>query len=176
VPAEELAAVPVGTRGEFRSRGHEGAYEAEAALVEPRVSSDTRAARVRFYVKNGEPRLLPGDAGIVVAKLPEREHLLVPRDAVVDVGNARYAFVEQGAGLFVPRQVELGPLIGDERVIEKGLEAGELVVSRGLFLLDSESRLQASLAPATASAGAASASAPTPPPAPLHDHSKLGTP
>jgi Cu(I)/Ag(I) efflux system membrane fusion protein len=120
--------------------------------------------------------LLPGDAGIVVAKLPEREHLLVPRDAVVDVGNARYAFVEQGAGLFVPRQVELGPLIGDERVIEKGLEAGELVVSRGLFLLDSESRLQASLAPATASAGAASASAPTPPPAPLHDHSKLGTP
>jgi Cu(I)/Ag(I) efflux system membrane fusion protein len=151
-------------------------YEAEAALVEPRVSSDTRAARVRFSVKNGEPRLLPGDGGEIVAKLPEREHLLVPRDAVVDVGNARYAFVEQSAGLFVPRPVELGPLIGDERVIEKGLEAGELVVSRGLFLLDSESRLQASLAPASPPATTGKSSQPTPPPAPTHDHSKMGTP
>jgi Cu(I)/Ag(I) efflux system membrane fusion protein len=185
VPAEELSAVPVGTRGEFRSRGHEHVYEAEATLVEPRVSSDTRSARVRFSVKNGEPRLLPGDGGEIVARLPEREHLLVPRDAVVDVGNARYAFVEQSDGLFVPRAVGLGPLIGDERVIERGLDAGELVVSRGLFLLDSESRLQASLAPATAPASSDTppASSGTPPApsaataAPPHDHSgHRGTP
>ena len=158
VPAEELAQVPVGTRGEFVSRGSQRVYEAEAALVEPRVSADTRAARVRFTVKNGEPRLLPGDAGEVVAKLSEKEHTLVPRDAVVDVGNARYAFVEQSDDLFVPRLVELGPLIGEERVIERGLEADERVVSRGLFLLDSESRLQASLAPATASSALAAPS------------------
>lgn len=175
VASEELASVALGTRGEFRSRGRERAYEAEAALVEPRVSSDTRAARVRFNVKNGEPRLLPGDGGEIVAKLPEREHVLVPRDAVIDVGNARYAFVEQSEGLFVPRPVELGPLIGDERVIEKGLEPGELVVSRGLFLLDSESRLQASLAPATAPAAASSTSK-SPPTPPAHDHQKQGTP
>jgi Cu(I)/Ag(I) efflux system membrane fusion protein len=140
------------------SRGSQRVYEAEAALVEPRVSSDTRAARVRFTVKNAEPRLLPGDGGEVVAKLAEKEHTLVPRDAVVDVGNARYAFVEQSDGLFVPRLVELGPLIGEERVIERGLEPDERVVSRGLFLLDSESRLQASLSPATASSAPATAS------------------
>jgi Cu(I)/Ag(I) efflux system membrane fusion protein len=136
---------------------------------------------VRFSVKNGEPRLLPGDGGEIVAKLPAREQLLVPRDAVVDVGNARYAFVEQSDGLFVPRAVELGPLIGDERVVERGLEPGELVVARGLFLLDSESRLQASLAPATAPAGAASngslPAASSAPAAAPHDHSShRGTP
>jgi Cu(I)/Ag(I) efflux system membrane fusion protein len=163
VPTEELAAVSVGTRGEFRLRGRQRGYEAEAALVEPRVSADTRAARVRFSVKNGEPRLLPGDSGEIVAKLPERELLLVPRDAIVDVGNARYAFVEQSQGLFVPRAVEVGPLVGGERAIERGLEPGELVVSRGVFLLDSESRLQASLAPAPSEAPAAS-TAPVPAP------------
>ena len=149
VPAEELATVTVGTRGEFRLRSTGQVYEAEAALVEPRVSSDTRSARVRFTVKNGEPRLLPGNSGEIIARLPEREQTLVPRDAVVDVGNARYAFVEQSKDLFVPRAVELGPLVGEERVIERGLEPGELVVSRGLFLLDSESRLQAAVAPAS---------------------------
>lgn len=163
VPSEELASVPLGTRGEFRSRGAGRVYEAEASLVEPRVSADTRAARVRFTVKNGEPRLLPGDGGEIVAKLAEREHTLAPRDAVVDVGNARYAFVERSDGLFVPREVELGPLVGEERVIERGLEPGERVVSRGLFLLDSESRLQASLAPARPAASAPAATAPSPP-------------
>jgi Cu(I)/Ag(I) efflux system membrane fusion protein len=87
---------------------------------------------------------------------------------VVDVGNARYAFVEQSDGLFVPRQVEVGPLLGEERVIERGLEPDERVVSRGLFLLDSESRLQASLAPATASSAppAGSSAPPTTPSSP----------
>jgi membrane fusion protein, copper/silver efflux system len=155
IPAEELAQVPVGTRAEFLSRGSQRVYEAEALLIEPRVSADTRSARVRFGVKNAEPRLLPGDSGEVVARLPEREQILVPRDAIVDLGNARYAFVEKGEGLFVPEQVELGPLIGEERVVEKGLEPGQLVVSRGLFLLDSESRLQASLPAPTARATAA---------------------
>jgi Cu(I)/Ag(I) efflux system membrane fusion protein len=162
VPAEDLATVAVGTHGEFRLRSTGQVYEAEAALVEPRVSSDTRSARVRFTVKNGEPRLLPGNSGEIVARFPEREQTLVPRDAVVDVGNARYAFVEQSKDLFVPRAVELGPLIGEERVIERGLEPGELVVSRGLFLLDSESRLQAAVAPVShvAPAPAPPASAP----------------
>jgi Cu(I)/Ag(I) efflux system membrane fusion protein len=171
VPAEELAQVPKGTRGEFRSRGSQRVYEAQAELVEPRVSSDTRAARVRFSVQNAEPRLLPGDGGEIVAKLAEKELTLVPRDAVVDVGNARYAFIEESEGLFVPRPVELGPLVGEERAIERGLEPGQLVVSRGLFLLDSESRLQASLAPAPAASGApAPAPAASNAPAPPHVH------
>jgi Cu(I)/Ag(I) efflux system membrane fusion protein len=160
VPAEELAELSVGTRAEFRVRGNQHVYAAEAALIEPRVSSDTRSARVRFSVQNQEQqRLLPGDSGEIVAKLPERERTLVPRDAVVDVGNARYAFVEQSDGLFVPRSVELGPLVGEERVIERGLEPGQRVVSRGLFLLDSESRLQASFAPAPTASSPTSPSA-----------------
>ena len=172
IPAEELGQVPVGTRAEFRSRGNQRVYDAEALLVEPRVSADTRSARVRFGVKNGEPRLLPGDGGEIFTKLPEREQILVPRDAVVDVGNARYAFVERTNGVFVPRAVETGPLIGEERVIERGLEPGELVVSRGLFLLDSESRLQASLAPK----GTSNEPAPMPPaPAPAPSAGARGT-
>jgi Cu(I)/Ag(I) efflux system membrane fusion protein len=57
-------------------------------------------------------------------------------------------FVEQAHGVFSPRVVEVGPLFGDERAVTSGLEDGARVVTRGAFLLDSESRLEASLAPA----------------------------
>jgi Cu(I)/Ag(I) efflux system membrane fusion protein len=66
---------------------------------------------------------------------------------VMDHGTFRYVFVEQSPGLFSPRVITLGPLFGEERAILAGLDDGAKVVTRGAFLLDSESRLQASLAP-----------------------------
>lgn len=99
----------------------------------------------------GEPilraALRPGQIGDVVLEGTASEHLVVPRDAVIDTGTRRYVFVARGGGLFEPRAVELGPLRGQHRVITGGLEAGELVVVRGGFVLDSESRLQSALAP-----------------------------
>jgi hypothetical protein len=81
--------------------------------------------------------------------LPPEHALLVPRDAVIDHGRENYAFVETAAGLFEPRIVRPGALVGEERVVLAGLAAGERVVERGAFVLDSESRLQSAVAPAS---------------------------
>lgn len=115
-------------------------------LLEPELAADTRASRVRFTA-NGA-RLRPNAIGEVWIERPAREALLVPRDAVIDTGAQRYVFVERQGGLFEPREVQLGALDGEDRVITAGLEEGEAVVARGAFVLDSESRLQAALAPA----------------------------
>jgi Cu(I)/Ag(I) efflux system membrane fusion protein len=42
--------------------------------------------------------------------------------------------------------VQVGPVTGDAVEVLSGLEAGEKVVTRANFLIDSESRLRASLA------------------------------
>jgi Cu(I)/Ag(I) efflux system membrane fusion protein len=42
--------------------------------------------------------------------------------------------------------VELGEQIGDRFVVKSGLQEGQRVVSGATFLIDAESRLQASLA------------------------------
>jgi Cu(I)/Ag(I) efflux system membrane fusion protein len=149
VTAEDVSAIARGTKGRFVSRAAGREYDVEASLVEPRLSSATRTAVVRFTAKNSDVSLLPGDIGEVTLALPSAPHVLVPRDAVVDVGTHQYVFVESSAGHFTPRVVQVGALIGEERAVTSGLEAGERVVSRGAFVLDSESRLQAAAAPHT---------------------------
>ncbi|MDQ3034955.1 MAG: efflux RND transporter periplasmic adaptor subunit, partial [Myxococcota bacterium] len=143
----ELAREDVEARFVPRDGGEEIPLELE--LVEPRVEGDARTARVRFLARNPELALRPGQIGDVVIAGTARDALVVPRDAVIDTGTRRYVYVARPGGLFEPRAVEVGPLRGDSRVILGGLEAGELVVVRGAFVLDSESRLQSALAPAT---------------------------
>jgi hypothetical protein len=49
-----------------------------------------------------------------------------------------------GSGGFTPRKVELGVRLDERMEITQGLAEGEEIVSSGVFLIDSESRLRAS--------------------------------
>ncbi|MBK8169028.1 MAG: efflux RND transporter periplasmic adaptor subunit [Sandaracinaceae bacterium] len=145
--ADELRTVTLGMRGTFTSRAARRDYDVEVALIEPEVSSATHTGIVRFVAANPDAELRPGELGEVRISLEASARVLVPRDAVVDVGNGQYVFVETSDAVFTPRVVEVGALIGEERTILRGVVAGQRVVSRGTFLLDSESRLRAALAP-----------------------------
>jgi YHS domain-containing protein len=68
--------------------------------------------------------------------------ITVPSDAVLDSGLKKTVFVDQGNGLFEPRQVETGWRLGNRVEIIKGLVAGERIVTSGTFLIDSESRME----------------------------------
>lgn len=142
----DLPRVRVGATVRFVSQG--GAERAaRVALVEPSVSAETRAARVRLELANPGTALRPGMYG--EADLPALDGggaLTVPRDAVIDTGTARYVFVQRDAQSFDPRTIRTGALLGERWEVLDGLTEGERVVSRGAFLVDSESRLRAALA------------------------------
>lgn len=67
--------------------------------------------------------------------------LAVPRDAVLMTGNTSVVYVETVPGRFEIRRVVLGPSIGDQIVIRSGVKQGELVATRGNFLIDSQMQL-----------------------------------
>jgi Cu(I)/Ag(I) efflux system membrane fusion protein/cobalt-zinc-cadmium efflux system membrane fusion protein len=70
------------------------------------------------------------------------------------------AFVDHGDGYLEPREIEVGPRVGDDFIVQKGLKPGERIVTSANFLVDSESQLQAALgsfAPPPPGAGAAAA-------------------
>ncbi len=67
--------------------------------------------------------------------------LAVPASAVIDTGSKKIVFVDRGHGTFDAVEVVLGPQAGDHHPVEKGLTAGERVVTAGAFLLDAEARL-----------------------------------
>lgn len=145
--ASDLADVRVGTKGKLTIPGRPDLdATATVDLVYPRTNPEARTTRVRMQVPNDKMRFLPGQSGTVELETAARRGVFVPRDAVVDTGEARYVFVQQGEGKLVPRAVELGRPQGDDVEITKGVTAGEPVVSGATFLVDSESRLRSALA------------------------------
>jgi Cu(I)/Ag(I) efflux system membrane fusion protein len=92
--------------------------------------------------------------GEVTLHASPRQGLRIPGDAVIDSGTKKVVFVSLGDGKFEPREVRIGASNGDRLEVLSGLEAGDQVVTRANFLIDSESRLKASLAAMGASGGA----------------------
>jgi hypothetical protein len=82
---------------------------------------------------------MAGEASIAVAPV---EGLTVPREALVDTGNAQYVFVARDGGRFDPRTVTVAASAHDHVVLSEGVSEGERVVTTANFLIDSESRLQ----------------------------------
>jgi multidrug efflux pump subunit AcrA (membrane-fusion protein) len=89
--------------------------------------------------------LKPGAyAAIEIAKhLGER--LTVSEDSVLDSGTRQIVFLSKGDGHFEPRQVTVGERAGGRRILLSGLRAGDVIVSSGNFLVDSESRLKSAM-------------------------------
>ena len=125
--------------------------EAKIDLLYPTLNAEARTTRVRMQLKNDKQPLSPGEYGTVEFATPPRRTVVVPRDALVDTGKYTYVFVVEGEGQFSPRVVVVGEDLGDGVAILDGLHAGDRVVSGATFLIDSESRLEASIESAAAS-------------------------
>ncbi|MDL2353740.1 MAG: efflux RND transporter periplasmic adaptor subunit, partial [Pseudomonadota bacterium] len=71
-----------------------------------------------------------------------REVLSVPSEAVIQTGTRSVVMVLQGAGKFLPVEVEVGAEANGRSEIRTGLAAGQSVVVSGQFLVDSEASLK----------------------------------
>jgi RND family efflux transporter MFP subunit len=122
--------------------------------VLPFLDPESRTIKVRLEFPNPGTALKPGMFGDVTFTLETAEGVSIPESAVIDSGTRQVVFVGLGQGRFEPRLVRLG-IRGEGRVeVLSGVQAGEAVVVRANFLLDSESRLRALVEQATAAAGA----------------------
>ena len=123
------------------------------AYVYPFLDRETRTLRARFEFPNPGLRLKPEMFVDVAAQLEPAAGIVVPDSAVVDTGARRLVFVDRGGGRFEPRRVTVAARADGKARIASGLAAGERVVVKANFLLDSESRLRAALAGAADGGG-----------------------
>jgi Cu(I)/Ag(I) efflux system membrane fusion protein len=145
VPEGDIPEVSRGARAglDFPASGR-APFEARVDFLYPTLTERTRTLRVRFAVDNPDGALRPGLYGTAEFDVGARRALTVPRDAVVDTGLEQHVFVATGPGDFFPRTVDLGVRLAERVEVREGLSEGEHVVSSGVFLIDSESRLRAS--------------------------------
>ncbi|MBI3324297.1 MAG: efflux RND transporter periplasmic adaptor subunit [Candidatus Omnitrophica bacterium] len=113
--------------------------------IDPIVEPATRTSRSRILVNDPGGLLRPGMYVNAAIAVELGEVVAVPEEAVFSTGEQQIVFVDKGQGVFEPRDVALGEK-GDGFVeIRHGVAPGELVVTSGNFLIDSESRLKAAL-------------------------------
>jgi len=143
----EIPRVKVGMPAELSLGTFPGrTFHGRVAFIDPQVDPKSRTVKVRVDLANPEGELKPEMYGEMVLKSRARTGLSVPIDAVLDSGARKIVFVALGEGRFEPREVQTGANLGEAVEIRGGLRAGESVVTRANFLVDSESRLRAALA------------------------------
>lgn len=119
----------------------------------PQVDMATRTVRVRLSIANAELKLKPGMFVNVDLKTSLGRQLILPASAVFQSGTKQIVFLNHGNGSLEPKEITVGPRVGDDFVVLKGLGAHQSIVTSANFLIDSESQLQS----------AAGAFAPPPP-------------
>src|SRR5262249_6932596 len=125
-------------------------FSGKVSFIEPILDPRTRTAKVRLAFANPRGELRPEMFGEAVFHARPHQGLRVPADSIIDSGDRKVVFVATGEGHFQPREVKTGDAAGDLVEVLNGVQAGEQVVVRASFLVDSESRLKAALAALTA--------------------------
>ena len=128
-------------------------FTGEITFINPFIDPQRRVAEVRTEVKNQQTastvdKLKPEMfvQGIVESELPGVEDALVlPQSAVLWTGKRAVVYVRQPEfeqPTFAYREVVLGPEAGGYYLVSEGLEAGEEVVTNGVFKVDAAAQLQ----------------------------------
>jgi RND family efflux transporter MFP subunit len=115
-------------------------------FIPPHLMEETRTLPIRLEFPNSDLKLKPEMFVNVELHRALGRQVTVPTDAVLNSGEHQRVFVDRGQGVFEPREVRLGGGTGDYAVILSGLRAGEKVVTRANFLIDSESNLRQAIA------------------------------
>jgi Cu(I)/Ag(I) efflux system membrane fusion protein len=121
--------------------------------VYPTLNPDSRTLRVRLEFQNPDFALKPAMFANVELPLEATDGIVIPDSAVIDTGERQIVFVSLGGGRFEPREVTLGVRSSGKAQVLSGVAAGDQVVTRANFLLDSESQLRAAVAGMKKSSG-----------------------
>jgi len=118
-------------------------FTGHITYIYPYLDPKTRTNKVRIEFDNAEGLLKPDMFGDVsITAKTSKAGLFVPREAVLITGKKRHLFVQTEPGHFEPRTVKTG--ISSDGLIEilSGVDDGELIVTSGQFLIDSESSIR----------------------------------
>jgi len=107
-------------------------------FVNPEINPDTRINLIRVSIPNPGNQLKPGMPAYVLLKSPQRQTLTLPGDAVLRDGRGATVWLQTSPNTFKSVMVQTG-LESDDRIeIKSGISNGDIIVTRGAYLLQSE--------------------------------------
>ncbi len=148
-------------------------FSGKIVFIDPVLDNATRTVRVRVEADNASGLLKPGMfVNATVQSAPRTDGpppLVIPASAALITGERAVVYVQvpdTEKPTFEGRVVVLGPRVGDEYIVLSGLEAGEIVVTKGNFKIDSALQIEAKPSMMNPDGGG---------PIPGHNHGSHGT-
>jgi len=141
---QDIASIRIGQQATLTMNAYPGrTFEGQVDFINYVLDQTTRTTKLRFDFNNMEMLLKPGMYGVIELTIPIGFVLALPEAAVIDTGTKKIVFIEKAPGFYRPIEVQLGAKGGGYYQVLKGLNENDLVVTSSQFLMDSESRIQA---------------------------------
>ena len=122
-------------------------WQGKVEYIYPSLNSKTRTLKVRLRFDNPDEALKPNMfASITIYGGAGKMTTIIPREALIRTGKEQRVILSMGKGRYQAQDVKAGIESGDWVEIIEGVTAGDVVVTSGQFLIDSEASLKASLA------------------------------
>lgn len=140
----DLAYIRVGQDLEFALGTAQERVNGEVVSIAPRIDPERRTRTVRVAIEDTQGVLVAGAFTRANVRVEESDVLTIPKSAALMTGKRAVVYVqtEPQGGEFEARSVELGRRLGDRYEVLSGVDADELIVSRGAFRIDSELQLR----------------------------------
>ncbi|WP_423127557.1 efflux RND transporter periplasmic adaptor subunit [Gaoshiqia sp. Z1-71] len=144
----DLQFIKRGDAVSFTATGIPGkTFTARVDYIDPVINPNTRAVSVRAEMANPNMELKPEmfvNASIRSSVGAGKQSLSVPRTALLWSGKRSVVYVkvpDTEYPSYEMREITIGPRMGDRWVVEAGLEAGEEIVTNGVFAIDAAAQL-----------------------------------
>lgn len=144
----DLPFLNLGNEINFTVAGLPGeAFKAKISFIDQLLDPNTRAASIRAEINNSGQKLKPEmfvTARIKTNAKSAASGISVPRTAVLWSGKRSVVYVKVPYAempSFEMREVTIGPRMGETYLIESGLQAGEEIVTNGVFAIDAAAQL-----------------------------------
>lgn len=144
---EDLAVVKVGDKIEFSTPALPNkTFTTRITFIDPLINPKTRVASLRGEISN-TGRLLKPEMfirGRMQSPVNASQKLLIPKSAVLWTGQRSVVYVKvpnTNIPSFKFREITLGDRVGNDFLVESGLEPGEEVVTYGSFAIDAAAQL-----------------------------------
>lgn len=120
-------------------------FNARINFIEPIFDAATRTQQVRMDVSNRDNKLKPDMFVKIKINTFYDQLLAVPKNAVIRKGQQDIVYVEKEKGVYIPKIVKVAFEQDGYYAITVGLNEGDVIVTSGGFLIDSESQIQAGM-------------------------------
>jgi Cu(I)/Ag(I) efflux system membrane fusion protein len=144
----DLSQLSIGNEIKFTVAGlPDETFSVKVSFIDPILNANTRAASIRAEISNSGSKLKPEmfvTAKIQTAKKQSSAGVTVPRTAVLWSGKRSVVYVKAPSSEnpgFEMREVTLGSRMGENYLIESGLQPGEEIVTNGVFAIDAAAQL-----------------------------------